>query len=47
MNELYELRFALMRHAVEMNLPHAGADTIAAVSVNRNGESIATRDGIG
>jgi len=32
MNELYELRFALMRHAVEMNLPHAGADTIAAVS---------------
>src|SRR5882757_6549678 len=31
MNELYELRFALMRHAVEMNLPHADADTIAAV----------------
>jgi DNA-binding GntR family transcriptional regulator len=32
MNELYELRFALMRHAVEMNLFHADADTIAAVS---------------
>jgi DNA-binding GntR family transcriptional regulator len=32
MNELYELRFSLMRHAVEMNLPYTDADTLAAVS---------------
>jgi DNA-binding GntR family transcriptional regulator len=32
MNELYELRFALMRHAVEMNLPDASDEKIAAVT---------------